>query len=78
MVPKSFKKCYAGKCSSSTFSTPKGKTITQLRPGDQNKSQRRREKSSKPKAVILVPAPTNNILKYMILLLQHPSQLKYF
>ena len=37
MVPKPFKKCYDGKCSNSTFSMPKANTITQSRPGDQNK-----------------------------------------
>ena len=32
----------------------------------------------KTKAVILVPTPTNSVLKYLVLLLQHPSILKYF
>ena len=68
MVPKPFKKYYDGKFSHSTFSMPKANTITQ---NDQNKG-------SKPKAVILVPTPTNSVLKYLILLLQHPSKLKYF
>ena len=36
----------------------------------------RREKRSKPKAVILVPTPTNSVLKYLILLLQRSSNLK--
>ena len=40
MVPKPFKK-YDGKCSHSTFSMPKAKTITQIRPDDQNKSERK-------------------------------------
>ena len=34
MVPKSFKKYYDGKCSHSTFSMRKAKTITQIRPDD--------------------------------------------
>ena len=37
MVPKPFKKYYDGKCSHSTLSTPKAKTITQIRPDDRNK-----------------------------------------
>ena len=53
----------------------KTKAITQIRPDDQNKGKR---KQGKPKAVILVPTPTNSPLKYLILLLQHPSKLKYF
>ena len=32
----------------------------------------------KPKAVILVPTPTNSVLKYLTLLLQHPSKLKKY
>ena len=67
MVPKTFKTYYDG--------MPKAKTITQIRPDDQNKGKR---KGSKPKAVILVPTPTNSVLKYLISLLQHPSKLKYF
>ena len=73
MVPKPFKKYYDGKCSHSTCQRH---CITQIRPNDQNKQ--RREKGSKPKAVILVPTPTNSVLKYLTLLLQHPSKLKYF
>ena len=60
MVPKPFKKYYDGKFSHSTFSMPKSNTTTQIRPDDQNKG-------SKPKAVILVPTPTNSVLKYLIL-----------
>ena len=42
MVPKPFKKkYYNGKCCYSTFSMPKAKTITQIRPDDQNKSERK-------------------------------------
>ena len=42
MVPKPFKKkYYDGKCSHSTFSMPKAKTITQIRPDDQNKGERK-------------------------------------
>ena len=41
MVPKYFKKIYDGKCSHSTFSMPKAKTITQIRPDDQIKSERK-------------------------------------
>ena len=44
MVPKPFKKYYDGKGSHSTFSMPKAKTMTQIKPDDQNKSER------KPKA----------------------------
>ena len=55
MVPKPFKKYYDGKCSHNTFSIPKTKTIPQIRPDDQNKGK---EKSSEPKAVILVPTYT--------------------
>ena len=39
--PKPFKKYYDGKCSHSTFSMPKAKTITQIRPDDQNKGKRK-------------------------------------
>ena len=39
MVPKNFKKYYDRKCSHSTFSMPKAKTITQIRPDDQSKSE---------------------------------------
>ena len=48
------------------------------RPDDQKDSnqtkwpKQRQEKASKPKAVIFVPTPTNRVLKYLILLLQHP------
>ena len=38
--PKRFKKYYGGKCSQSTFSMPKAKTVTQIRPDDQNKGDR--------------------------------------
>ena len=55
MMPKPFKKYYDGKSSHNTFSMPKTKTMTQIRPDDQNKGE---EKSSEPKAVILVPAYT--------------------
>ena len=42
MVPKPFKKkFYDGKCSHSTFSMPKAKTVTQIRPDDQNKGERK-------------------------------------
>ena len=40
MVPKPFKK-YDGKWSHSNFSMPKAKTITQIRPDDQNKGKRK-------------------------------------
>ena len=49
--PKLFKEYYDGKCSHSTFSMPKAKTITQIKPDDR---KQRREKGSKPKAVIFV------------------------
>ena len=39
MVPKPFKKYYDEKCSHSTLSMPKAKTITQIRPDDQNKGE---------------------------------------
>ena len=74
MVPRPFKKYYDGKCSHSTFSIPKAKTITQIRPDDQSKSER----NAQSKGSNLVPTPTNSVLKYLILLLQHPSKLKYF
>ena len=41
MVPKPFKKYYDGNYSHSTFSMPKAKTITQIRPDDQNKGKRK-------------------------------------
>ena len=42
MVPKPFKKkFYYGKCSHSTFSMPKAKTVTQIRPDDQNTGERK-------------------------------------
>ena len=41
MVPKPFIKYYDGKCSHITFSMPKTKTITQIRPDDQNKGERK-------------------------------------
>ena len=41
MVPKPFKKYYDGKFSHSTFSIPKVKTITQIRPADKNKGEKR-------------------------------------
>ena len=42
MVPaKPFKKYYDGKCSHSTFSMPKAKIITQIRPDDQKKGERK-------------------------------------
>ena len=59
MVPKLFKKYYDGKCSHSTLSMPKAKTITQIRPDDRNKG-------SEPK-VILLPTPTSSVLKYLII-----------
>ena len=59
MVPKPFKKYYDRKCSHSTLSTPKAKTITQIRPDDRNKG-------SDPK-VILLPTPANSVLKYLII-----------
>ena len=74
MVPRPFKKYYDGKCSHSTFSIPKAKTITQIRPDDQSKGER----NAQSKGSNLVPTPTNSVLKYLILLLQHPSKLKYF
>ena len=42
------------------------------------KTKTRERLKAKAKAVILVPTPTNSVLKYLILLLQHPSKLKYF
>ena len=39
--PKRLKKYYERKCSHSTFSMPKAKTITQIRPDDQNKGKRK-------------------------------------
>ena len=45
--PKPFKKYYDGKCSHSTFSMPKAKTITQIRPDDQNKGERKAQSQSK-------------------------------
>ena len=39
--PKRFNKYYEGKCSHSTFSMPKAKTVTQIRPDDQNKCERK-------------------------------------
>ena len=71
MVSKLFKKYYDEKCTHSNFSMPK--TITQIR-----RLNQRREKDSKPKAVILVPTPTHSVLKHLILSSQHPSKLKYF
>ena len=42
MVPKPFKKkFYYRKCSHSTFSMSKAKTVTQIRPDDQNKGERK-------------------------------------
>ena len=41
MVSKPFKKYYDGKYSYSTFSMPKAKTITQIRPDDRNKGERK-------------------------------------
>ena len=41
MVPKPFKKYYDGKCSHSIFSMTKAKTVTQIRPDDQNKGKRK-------------------------------------
>ena len=41
-MPKPFMKYCDGKCSHSTFSIPKAKTITQIRPkDDQNKSEKK-------------------------------------
>ena len=45
--PKAFKKYYDGKCSHSTFSVPKAKTITQIRPHGQNKGERKAQSQSK-------------------------------
>ena len=73
-MPKPFKKYYDGKCSHSRCQR-QSKTITQIRPMTKTK---RREKGSKLNSVILVPTPTNNALKYLILSLQPPSKLKYF
>ena len=42
------------------------------------KNRQRREKGSKTKAVILVPTPTNSVLRYLVLLLHYLSKLKYF
>ena len=61
-----------------TFSMPKAKTITQIRPYQMTKTKATERLKAKAKAVILVPPPTNSVLKYLILLLQHPSKLKYF
>ena len=41
MGPKHFKKYYDGTCSHGTFSMPKAKTITQIRPDDRNKDERK-------------------------------------
>ena len=70
--PKRLKKYYERKCSHSTFSMPKAKTITQIKPDDQNKGERKAQ--SQRQSFSYVPS----VLKYLILLLQHPSKLKYF
>ena len=44
--PNPFKKYYDRKCSHSTFSMPKGKTITQIRPDDQTKARERLKSKS--------------------------------
>ena len=44
--PKPFKK-YDGKCSHSAFSMPRAKTITEIRPDDQNKGERKAQSQSK-------------------------------
>ena len=55
------------------------KGTVQLKLDQINKTNRqRREKGSKAKAVILVPTPTNSVLKYLVLLLHYLSKLKYF
>ena len=55
------------------------KGTVQLKSDQINKTNRqRREKGSKAKAVILVPTPTNSVLKYLVLLLHYLSKLKYF
>ena len=41
MVPKPFKKYYDREWNHSTFSMPKAKTITQIRPDYQNKGERK-------------------------------------
>ena len=74
--PKPFKKYYDGKCSHSTFSMPKAKTITQIRPNDQNKGERKAQIQSRGSN--FGTYTSNSVLKYLILLLQHPSKLKYF
>ena len=73
MVPKPFKKYYDGNIIN--FSMPNAKTITQIRLDGQKKGNR---EAQSQKAVILVLTPTTRVLKYLILLLQHPSKLKYF
>ena len=75
MVPKPFKKYYDGKCSHSTCQRH---CITQIRPNDQNKQTKARERLKAKGSVILVPTPTNSVLKYLILLLHYLSKLKYF
>ena len=67
MVPKPFKNYYDGKCSHSTFFIPKAKTVTQIRPDDQNKGKRKAQ-TQQPKAVTLVPTPTNSVLKHNFVL----------
>ena len=46
VLPKRFKKYYEGKCSHSTFSMSKAKIITQIRPDDQNKGERKAKGSN--------------------------------
>ena len=47
MVPPNLLKYYDGKCSHSNFPMPKAKTITQIRPDDQNKGERKAQSQSK-------------------------------
>ena len=77
MVPKPFKKYYDGKCSHSTCQSQRH-CITQIRPNDQNKQTKGRERLKAKGSVILIPIPTNSVLKYLILLLYYLSKLKYF
>ena len=73
MMSKVFKKYHNEKCTHIFSSLPK--TITQIRPDDWTKGKGKAQ--SQTKAVILVPTPTHSVLKYLILLLQHPLKLKY-
>ena len=61
MVPKPFMKYCDGKCSHSTFSMPKTKTITQIRSDDQNKGERKAQSQSKGSN--FGTSPTKSVLK---------------